>query len=69
MGKYDAITRYIPIIKVMKDDEYCVLTGNNDYCLSTVLDELIMAIIDFSNCMRESKDDYLWYRRELEEMG
>ncbi len=72
MGKYDAITKYIPVIKTMKADEYYVMTGNvnnNSFRPSPVLDELIMAIIDFSNCMKESKDDFLWYKRVLEENG
>ena len=72
MGKYDAITGFIPLIKAMKADEYYVMTGdvnNNDLRPSPVLDELILAIIGFSSCMKESKDDFLWYKRVLEENG
>ncbi len=72
MGRFDAITKYIPLIKGMKADEYYVMTGNennNVYRPSPVIDELIMAIIDYSNCFKESKNDVLWYKRVLEENG
>ena len=72
MGRFDAITKYNPLIKAMKADEYYVMTGdvnNNAFRPSPVIDELIMAIIDFSNCMKESEDDHLWYRSVLEENG
>ncbi len=62
MGRFDAITKYIPLIKAMEADEYYVMIGNennNVYRPSPVIDELIMAIIDYSNCFKESKNDVL----------